>query len=213
MQDIIMVGYGGHGRSVADTIEKLQCYHILGYTDIQESQDATYPYLGTDQILIGNIYDKKSVKLAMGLGYMGHGNIRRELFRQLMELGYEFPTLIDSSAIVSNTARIDDGAFVGKGAIIGAEAKIGQGAIINSGAIVEHECCIGEGTHIAVGATLCGQVSIGNFSLVGANATVNQGIKIGGRSIIGAGAVVINDIDDNVVAVGVPTKVIKKNER
>lgn len=44
---------------------------------------------------------------------------------------------------------------------------------------------------------------------LGANVTVLDGVKIGRDSIIGAGAVVIDDIPEFSIAVGVPAKVIK----
>src|SRR5690625_4468384 len=44
---------------------------------------------------------------------------------------------------------------------------------------------------------------------IGIGAIIMPGVKIGFGSVIGAGAVVINDIPDYSVAVGVPAKVIK----
>ena len=45
---------------------------------------------------------------------------------------------------------------------------------------------------------------------IGAGATVTQGVTIGENSIIAAGAVVTKDIPPNVIAAGVPAKVIRK---
>lgn len=44
---------------------------------------------------------------------------------------------------------------------------------------------------------------------IGAGATVTQGVTIGENSIIAAGAVVTKDIPPNVIAAGIPAKVIK----
>ena len=41
MDDIILVGYGGHGKSVADCIERTKKYRIVGYTDL-EQQESMY---------------------------------------------------------------------------------------------------------------------------------------------------------------------------
>ena len=212
LQDIIIVGFGGHGKSVADTIERIGKYQIIGYTDVKAVHSCKYDYLGTDDVLLREKDRYIGAQLAMGLGYMGHGDIRQRLFHQLTFAGYEFPVIIDPSSIVSREASIGQGSFVGKGAIVNAEARIGEMCIINSVVIVEHECCIGDGTHLAVGSTVCGQVYVAKLSLIGANTTVTQGVKIGTHSIIGAGAVVTEDIGDEVVAVGIPAKVIKTNE-
>lgn len=45
---------------------------------------------------------------------------------------------------------------------------------------------------------------------IGANATILQGVTIGENSIIAAGAVVSKDVPDNVIAGGIPAKVIKR---
>jgi len=45
---------------------------------------------------------------------------------------------------------------------------------------------------------------------IGSGAIINPGVKIGKNSVIGAGAVVTSDIPEDVVAVGIPAKVIKK---
>ena len=50
MEDIILVGYGGHARSVADCVERMEKYRIVGYTDT-EPYDSKYIYLGTDEYL------------------------------------------------------------------------------------------------------------------------------------------------------------------
>ncbi|WP_156032724.1 hypothetical protein [Selenomonas sp. FC4001] len=35
MEDIVLVGFGGHAKSVADCIEREGKYHIAGYTDVK----------------------------------------------------------------------------------------------------------------------------------------------------------------------------------
>jgi len=52
-------------------------------------------------------------------------------------------------------------------------------------------------------------IYIGNDVWIGANATVLGGVHIGSGSIIGAGSVVTSDIPENVIAVGVPCKVLR----
>lgn len=55
-------------------------------------------------------------------------------------------------------------------------------------------------------------VTIGDDVWIGANVTILPGVTVGNNVIIAAGAVVTKDIPDNVLAGGVPAKVIKKIE-
>lgn len=188
MEDIIIIGFGGHAKSVCDTIESIGQFNIVGYTD-NEDKKSKYVYLGTDDVL--EDYFKKGIKyLAMGIGYLGKINIRERIYTYAKDIGYQFPVIIDKTAIVSENATINEGTFVGKGVIVNVEAKIGKMCIINTGAIIEHECRVGDFTHIAVGAVLCGQVTIGDRCLIGANATVIQQQEVKSMKIIPAGGVV-----------------------
>ena len=94
-------------------------------------------------------------------------------------------------------------------AIINANTYIGSHVIINSGSIVEHDNVIDDFAHISPGTTLCGGVTVGESTHIGANSTVIPCKKIGSNSVIGAGSVVVNDIISNVVAVGIPAKIIR----
>lgn len=52
-------------------------------------------------------------------------------------------------------------------------------------------------------------IIIGDNVWLGSKVTVLKGVKIGNNTIIGASAVVTKDIPSNVIAVGVPAKVVK----
>lgn len=52
-------------------------------------------------------------------------------------------------------------------------------------------------------------VKIGNNVWIGAGVSINQGVTIGDNTIIGSGSVITKNIPANVVAAGVPCKVIR----
>lgn len=188
MEDIILVGFGGHGKSVADTIERGNQYKIYGYTDIKDHNNQ-YHYLGTDEVLPA-MFAKGINNACICIGYLGKGNLREEISYCLKNIGFDLPVIIDPTAIVSKTASLGEGSFIGKRAVVNADASVGKYCIINTGAIIEHECKVGDFSHVAVGAVLCGQVTVGEAVLIGANATVIQCRVIESRRIIPAGMVV-----------------------
>ena len=186
MEDIILLGLGGHAHSVTDSIEQTGKYNIIGFLDTEEMLGKRF----RDYCVLGTI------------GFLGKGNIRNQLYKQLKNIGYLVPDIIDGSAVVSENAELGDGVFVGKNAVINANAKIGEMCIINTGAIVEHDCTIGKFSHIAVGSVICGGVSVGEQTMIGANATVIQEKEIGSHCVIGAGTIVSKNIQDNVIRYG-----------
>lgn len=199
MEDIILLGLGGHAHSVVDSIEQSGKYNIIGFLDTKEMQGKRfkdYCVLDTDDAL--QKYYGKGIKNAfVTIGFMGHGNVRNKLYKKIKDIGYTVPNIIDSTAVVSKNAVLEDGIFVGKKAVVNANVKIGSMCIINTGAIVEHDCVIGRFSHIAVSSVLCGGVLVGEQTLIGANATVLQERKIGNCCLIGAGTTIRKDVEDD----------------
>lgn len=188
MEDIILVGYGGHAKSVADCIERTNEYRIIGYTEPREV-DSKYPYLGTDDVL-KEYFDKGIKNVAICQGYMGHGQLRKELFKIVKDIGFTLPIIKDPSSIISNTAVIGEGTFIGKFVVVNAGAHIGKMCILNTKSLIEHECTVGSFTHISIGATLCGQVIVGEEAFIGANSVIIQCKEIPDGKIVPAGIVV-----------------------
>lgn len=62
----------------------------------------------------------------------------------------------------------------------------------------------------AAGACYAKPVNIGNNVWIGAGVHINQGVTIGDNTIIGSGSVVTKSIPANVIAAGVPCKVIRE---
>jgi sugar O-acyltransferase (sialic acid O-acetyltransferase NeuD family) len=140
-----------------------------------------------------------------------YGLARCQLHEYLVDLGLTPVTICDKSSMVANDVVIGSGAQIMQGVIVNTKAKLGKQCILNNKSLIEHHDELGDGIEIAPGAILTGRVKVGNYSWICAGVTVIPRINIGSNVIIGAGAVVINDIIDDVVAVGVPAKVIKKN--
>lgn len=197
MEKIIILGKGGHAKSLADVIEKQGIYSIAGYVINEEGDhqlEDEYPIIGKDNDL-EMIYQSGIQYAAVGIGYLGKGNIRNILYKRLKEIGFFLPVICDPTAIIARNSIIGEGTFIGKGAIINSAAQIGKMCIINTGAIIEHDCEVKQYAHIAVGSILCGGVHVGSGTLIGANATVIQNRIIGDGCIVGAGEVIRKNIN------------------
>lgn len=209
MKKIVLLGAGGHCKSVIDVIKKMNCFDEIVITDPVIKRGTKIlgcDVVGTDDCL-EELYRQKFEYAFITVGSIGINQIRFKLADKASGFGFKFPVIQDPSAVVSDSAVIGDGTFIGKNAVINAEAKIGNHCIINTGAIIEHECVVGDFAHISVGTTLCGQVRVGNNCMIGSRSTVIQCLNIGENCIVGAGAVVISDLTNDNTAVGVPAKV------
>ena len=115
-------------------------------------------------------------------------------------------TIVHPTAVLSPSACVDPGVFIGPMSVVNARAHIEQGAIINSSAIVEHDVHVGAFAHIAPGAILAGGAVIGNDAFVGAGSVVLPGVHVGPRATLGAGSVALHDICSETTAVGTPAR-------
>lgn len=208
MKDIILIGGGGHCKSVIDTIRELHEYNMAGILDLKEKLGTSIDgveIIGVDAEL--EYYNKQGIEYAfITLGSIGDTKLRYSIYQKALALGYKFPIIIDNTAIVSKNTRIGQGTFIGKGAIINTGTSIGMNCIINSGVIIDHDCNIGDFCHIAPGSTLSGGIIIGDSTHIGTNSTVIQNIRVGNNSIIGAGSVVVKDIGSCTKAYGNPCR-------
>lgn len=195
LTELVLIGGGGHARSVADSIESMGLYHIVGYTDIEPS-GLGYEYLGSDEAL-GSLFGAGVSHAACGIGYLGHGQLRENIYARLKSIGFILPAIIDSSASVSVNAVIGEGTFIGKNSSVNSGSHIGIMSIINTGSIIEHDNFIGDYVHVSVGSVVCGNVTIGRGAFIGANSTIIQGVTIGMNTIIGASSLVLGDVGDN----------------
>lgn len=213
MQELILLGGGGHCKVVIDTLLLEGEYKVVGITDLQEKigkKVAGVPIIGTDSAL--EDYYKRGVSFSfITAGSIGIPSLRITLFNLAKKIGFEFPNIVHPNATISKFAKIGKGNYIAPGVIINSGANIGNNCIINTGAVIDHDCEIGDFVHIAPGVVMSGGVEIGKYSHIGTGSSIVQNLKIGKNTIVGAGSVVVKDIGDNIVAYGNPCKKRRKN--
>lgn len=209
---ILLVGGGGHCKSVLDTLLERNNFSDIGIIDKKENVGEWIlgiPIIGCDNDL-PQLFDAGYKYAFVTVGSVGDTKLRIRLYDKLMEVGFEIPNIIDPTAIVSSHIHIETGIYIGKKSIINAGSTIKKGAIINTGAIIEHDCMIEEFVHVAPGAILCGEVKVGSRTHIGANSVIKQQLVIGSDSVIGVGSIVTKNIEDNIIAYGNPCKGVVK---
>ena len=195
MDEIILIGGGGHALSVADIIESDGLAKVYGFVDRSKNAVLTkfgYKWLGDDDQLKGL---SKRLRFAhLGLGQIKSSEKREHLFKLAKSLGFEFPIFISGSAKVATSTSIGEGSCLMKGAIVNAGSVIGRNVIVNSGAIVEHEVVLGDFVHIAPGAVILGNVQIGSGTFIGAGSVIREGTTIADNCFVRAGDRILSDV-------------------
>jgi len=207
MSGLLVVGAGGHGKVVAEAALSMDSWEKIAFLDDlfpKIKEVLRLPVVGSvdDASLLREEYPNIVVAI-------GDNATRLHLLERFSGEGFRLSFIKHARSEVSPTAKVGAGVVIFAQVAVNAETRISDGVIINTGATVDHNCILGEGAHVSPGAHLAGNVDVGRNSWIGIGASIVPGIRIGSNVIVGAGSVVLDDIPDNSVAVGVPAKVIK----
>jgi sugar O-acyltransferase (sialic acid O-acetyltransferase NeuD family) len=192
MKEILLIGGGGHCRSVIDVIEQECRFKIAGIVDRPEllgSSVLGYPVIGNDSDLDSLV--KKYKYALITVGQIKSPSLRMKLFNLAVNAGFKLPNIVSPNAYVSKHSFFGRGVIVMHNAIVNASVSIGDNCIINSKALIEHDCLIYEHCHISTNATINGGVKVESGCFIGSGATTKELITISENSYIKAGSLVI----------------------
>lgn len=172
---LIIVGAGGHGRSVAEAVisNAVSEFELIGFLDDSWPNNRfiwNFPILGDTSDLRAYIrYADKAIVA------IGNNKLRAELQERLIKVGFSLVTIKHSRAVVSPSALIGVGSAVMAGAVIGTEANLGMGVIVNSGAVIDHHCNVGDYGHLGVGVAMAGGSRLGRGAWLQAGSSLGYG--------------------------------------
>lgn len=187
---ILLIGGGGHCKSVIDVIEAEGLFEIAGIIDQQEfigQKVLGYEIIGCDDDL-----ERLAAHINYAIvtvGQIKSPDVRIKLFNRLQSIGFKIPSIVSPRAYVSKHAELGNGTVVMHDALINAAAAVGDNCIINTKALIEHDCVIHDHCHISTGAILNGGAIVHRGTFVGSNAVSKEYAIIKERTFIKAGSI------------------------
>lgn len=208
MTRVVILGSGGHAKVVIEILRENPALDIVGCLAQERGAPSVrgVPVIGDDS----ELPRLRDAGVAHAFVALGDNRLRLRVIEYVLAQGLQLINAVSRHAVLSPSAQLGTGIAVMAGAVINAEAAVGNGVIVNTGATIDHDCVLGPMSHVGPGTNLAGSVRIGAGAFLGTGCRVTPGIRIGDWSVVGAGSAVFGDIPANVVAVGVPAKVMKK---
>lgn len=204
---IIIVGAGGHGRILLDTLlaAGLEVFGFVEKQDVLQGSRimGVKVYPETD---MAQRFPSGAVRLVNGIGSVDVPTVRRSVYVRLKAFGYDFLSVTHPAAVVAADVVLGEGVQIMAGCVVQTGATLGPNTLVNTKASIDHDCRLAEHVHLAPGVTLSGNVSVGECVHIGTGATVIQGIGIGREAFVAAGALVTKDISAGVRVAGVPAR-------
>ncbi len=144
MKQLIILGAGGYGKTVADLAAQLNLYENIAFLD-----DGSNP-----PEVLGNceaFRDFAAVDTQMVPAF-GNNGLRLHWLKTLLDANIDVPTLVHPRAYVSPRATLGRGTVVLPMAVVNTGVRVGEGCIVNIGALIDHDTVVEPGVHLAPGA-------------------------------------------------------------
>ena len=205
---LIIIGAGGHAISVTNVA--LSCgYSVIAYVDDNKKGKSIFdiPILSTE--VCYNSYKNHNYFVAIG-----SNAVREKIVNELkMTLpNAKFPSLIHQSSVIGVGSKLDEGTVVMPQVNIGPNSNVGSFCIINTSSSIDHESCVKDFASLSPGVITGGNVNIGFKAAISIGTTIKQGISIGDNTIIGASSYVNKNIEEHVVAYGIPCRTVRSRK-
>ncbi len=217
----------GTAGQIHSWLEKLGTYHIACFVNPMDTpvivdpaniqrdvSQFSYPNAESfkDKALINSfnwIETLKAMKINRVLITLENAQQRFQYINQARDAGMELINAIHPTALIMEDAILYENVILHARVYVGYRAEVFSGVIVNTGTQLDHHNVIQECATIDPGVVCAGNVTIARFAKVHTGATIKNRIRIGENSIIGAGTVVIKDVPENKMVVGVPGRIIK----
>jgi len=207
MRKLIIIGAGGFGREILDTINYInsinKSYEIIGFVDNIKSIGTIVngiEVLGNDEVL--EKYLNTSLVIAIG-----DPHVRKKYYERYKNK-FSFPVIIHPTAIVSEFARIGEGSILQAFCLVAANSEIGTGVAINARSGVGHDAKVGDFTCIQSFCDITGNNNIGELCFLGTGVKIIPKLYIANESYLCAGSVVFKDVLTKSKVLGNPGKII-----
>lgn len=199
-----IIGAGGFAKETYNClIQRLQFDNIKDYSidfviDDQYCDDIDV--FGKKKNAFSN-YDFSNKKILIGIA---DNSVRKQISEKLQD--FEFATLIHPSVSIGLNVSIDEGAIICQNVILTCDIKIGKHAQLNLNTTVGHDSTIGDFFTSAPAVNISGNCNIGNNVYLATKVALREKITICDDVIVGMGGIVLKDIIEKGVYLGIPVK-------
>lgn len=204
-------GTGGTGWEIYDLVPELNSPKWDKVVFIDDTKESCV-LSGVECMPFSVFEEKYPCDIAEVIISLGEPKYRELLYDKVTASNYTLPTLIHPEAYVSQRAKFGQGVIVKPKAVL-SNATINDNSLIADLATVGHDVVIGKHCVVSGHSTINGGSVLANNVFVGVSANIREGTKIGKFSIVSMAAAIFKDIDDELIVMGNPARIIAKNEK
>ena len=184
--DLFIYGAGGLASEIKWIIERNPLYRFAGYIVTDQSMISSEKIVGDETWLLSQ-YNPHVI--------IGIGNPKVRMIIQDRIAAYcIFPSLIDTTAIVSPTAIISDGVVIAPNCVVSTNVIIHKNTYVNFGCTIGHDTVIGNCCLVNPGCNISGDVTIKDNVMIGTGSKIIEKLIIEHDSYITAGSIITRNV-------------------
>lgn len=198
----IIFGANDFGRMLRFYAEKYMDISVVAYTlnekYITERKKDGIPVIEFEKI--NEKYPPEKYAFILAIGYKKMNDIRKKIYNQIKQMGYDVVNLIHPSAQIE-CLSMGEGNIILENAVLAYGSKIGTGNIIWNGCQISHESEVGDFNYFAPSAVIAGKTVVKNNCFLGIQSAVRGGNILEDYTLVGAGSYINSSTETNEVYV------------
>lgn len=206
LPDVYVLGGGSHGKVTVSTLLEAG-RKVVGILD---DNQLLWGNMVMDIKVLGPFDLLEDLDNFEALIAIGANSVRKTIAARFPDISWA--SVIHPRAYVHPAVRLGRGSMVFAGSMIQPDVMIGDHCIVNTSCSIDHDSIIGNFVHVAPGCTIANSVNIAEEVLMGIGSTVLPYMNIGKGSTVGAGGVVVKDVPEESLAIGVPARIYSRTE-
>ena len=206
MKNLIIIGAGGMGRTLySNAIESVghgDNFVVKGFIDDNlQALDGFEKY----PPIVGTVKDYMPQPEDVFVSSIG-GASRRPCMEEILSRGGEFMELIHQTARIYQGAILGKGNFIGAYSVIGNDAVVGDYNMIQSYTVIGHDAHIGNWNRIDTHVTCVGGVIVEDDVNIHTSAVISHKVVVESGAHVGALSFVIRRVKAGTTVMGIPAK-------
>ena len=167
--------------------------------------------IGEGTVIHQNVHVYSNVKIGKNVTIKSSCEIGTDDFGPVRKSNNEvvlFPQI--GGLIIEDNVEIFPFTAIGRGTL--GDTYIHKGVKIDHCCQIGHNSIVGENTVITANCIVCGSCKIGKNCHIGAGSVIRNEYQIGDNVLVGIGTIVTKNFGNDLVIVGNPAKILRKNE-
>lgn len=211
---LLLFPFGGNAReslmSVFAINERKKEWDIVGFIDDDQSlhgkECCGIKVLGGRELL-----REHSDAFVLSVPGSPKGYLKRKSIIEGLSIdSSRFATIVHPSVVMAPDTSVGYDTLLMANVVVSCGVHLGNYCIVLPNTVIAHDSNVGDYCCIGSNVSISGSVTIDSECYIGSGVKVREHVCIGKRSLIGLGSNVISDIEEGIIAVGNPARVMRK---